>query len=210
MNESYDDARGMLGDLSVAASLARQAIDPRGHRLLRVWGFVYLVGFGALWADITFRDGPSPVLGLACLGVAGLVGLASTTRELQRLHGLSGASQRAVRRLWMSWALTLVAWGLLFGLHVSLHPGRPAAATTATASALAVVLTGAWLMANPVQVLQSRIGLSLVIAGLIGLQIPSGGYAMLFLWVTISLALFVGSVIAKPAPAQPAGASHRD
>lgn len=113
MNESYDDARGMLGDLSVAASRARQAIDPRGHRLLRVWGFVYLVGFGALWADITFRDGPSPVLGLACLGVAGLVGLASTTRELQRLHGLSGASQRAVRRLWTSWALTLVAWALV-------------------------------------------------------------------------------------------------
>lgn len=207
MHDSYDD---VLGGLAVAASRARQAIDPRVHRLLSVWGFVYLVGFGALWADVTFRDAPSPALGLACLGVAGLVGLASTARELQRLHGLSGASQRAVRRLWTSWGLTLVTWGLLFGLHISLYPGRPAAATTATASSLAVVLTGAWLMANPIQILQRRIGMSLVIAGLVGLQIPSGRYAMLFLWVANSLALFVASTIAKPAPAQPAGTNHRD
>lgn len=197
MSESYDDARGVLGDLAVITNRTRQAITPRTHRWLRVWGLVHLVGFGALWADIVFRDGRSPVFGLTFLGAAGLAGFASTRRELKRLRGLSGASQRAVFNLWTSWGLAVVAWWVLFGLYISLQAGQTVASTCATAAALAVVLTGAWLLTSFFHIFIGCVGMGLVISGLIGLQIPSGGYAMLFLWVATSLILLLGSVVAQ-------------
>ncbi len=208
MSEDRDDSRSVLGDLTSVADHARQAIDPRAYRLLRVWGLVYLVGFGALWVDVIFRDGRSPLIGFACLGVVGAVGLASTMRELSRLRGLAGASQRTVRNSWTSWGLTVVAWLVLFGLHINFHPGQTVATTCATAAALAVVLTGAWLLANPILVLQGRVGMSMVIVGLAALQIPIGGHAMLFLWIASSLILLVGSVIASATPARRLSASE--
>lgn len=208
LSEGYDDARGVLGDLMGIADRARQAIDPRAHRLLLVWGLAYLVGFGALWADITFRDGRSPLIGFACLAAAGTTGLVSTMRELGRLRGLAGASQRMVRNSWTSWGFTVVAWWVLFGLHINFHPGQTVATTCATVAALAVVLTGAWLLVNSIQVLQGRVGMSLVIAGLVALQIPVGEHAMLFLWIASSLILLVGSVIAKWTPTRRPSASE--
>lgn len=208
MSEDHNDLRGVLAGMMSVADQARQAIDPRVHRLLRVWGLVYLVGFGVLWADVTFRDGRSPLIGFACLGVVGAVGLVSTMRELSRLRGVTGASQRMVRNSWTTWSLTVVAWGVLLGVHINFHSGQPVATTCATAAALAVILTGAWLLANSFLFLQGRVGMSLVIAGLGALQIPAGGHAILFLWISSSVVLLLGSVIANSTPVRRLSASE--
>lgn len=162
--------------LAVIAASRRSAgaAYPSGAFLFLLWGTVWLVGYGFMWAS-TGRDGtPSGVAAFTAVGL-GVVGTAATLwHVLHRSRGLVGATARTGALYGWSWGIGFTAQALI--VTALAQAGAPPEVSALAGNALAALVVGLLYLAGgalwddlPMYLLGGWIALVGAAAALVGL-----------------------------------------